>query len=277
MNASAALKRSYTWSTFAMLSAELSLEEAVHRDGGDWKTGLAVRIVDVDCSDVNPAVPKDITARIEQIYRHYGHAGPAFVRAMIAEGLHRPEKARELRRYIETLAERLANSAANSAGADATLRRAALPFAIVATAGGLASQFGILPPEIDVERAVKWAWARFCASGGIETLDPETKSIDNLRTFVAQNFDVTIRATTDDEAHCEAVGWYDSEAVYLPRACLIEASGGLLKETALAQALHARGFIVKQKDKEHYYVTYVCGVGKVGPTYALKRGEFGRP
>ena len=56
MNADARIKDGYAWSTFAILSGECSLEEKIRGDGGEWLAGMAVRIVDIDVTDVNRGV-----------------------------------------------------------------------------------------------------------------------------------------------------------------------------------------------------------------------------
>ena len=87
MRADATMRRSYSWSTFAILSGETSLEEKVRGDGGHWTGGMAVRFADVDLTGVNRAVAVDQLDRLRRISEHYGHAGPAFVRGLFESGL----------------------------------------------------------------------------------------------------------------------------------------------------------------------------------------------
>ena len=86
MTAEAAMRESYTWSTFALLSSECSLEEKVKGDRGDWVAGMAARFADVDVTSVNRSVERGVLDRIAAVDRNFGHAGPAFVQALIAEG-----------------------------------------------------------------------------------------------------------------------------------------------------------------------------------------------
>ena len=126
LKADATARESYAWSTFIMFSSELALEEKVRSEGGRWMTGMPVRIPDVDVSGVDRKVPRATRNRIEAIDRHFGHAGPAFVQALVDNGYHRRPK--ELRATIKELADELAEGKTDGA----TLR-AALPFAIVQT------------------------------------------------------------------------------------------------------------------------------------------------
>src|SRR5258705_10302256 len=94
------------WSTFVMLSCEHSLEHKVRAEGGRWDAGMAARIVDVDCSDVNRQVDRDTLNAVETIFNHHGHAGRRFVDIFIEHGLHR--QAERLRRQILELADAFA-------------------------------------------------------------------------------------------------------------------------------------------------------------------------
>ena len=55
MRRDSSLRRSYTWSTYAVLSGEKSLEQKIRDDGGQWTGGMAVRFPDIDVTGVNPA------------------------------------------------------------------------------------------------------------------------------------------------------------------------------------------------------------------------------
>ena len=89
MTADAQVRAAYSWATFAILSGEVSLEEKIRGDGGEWLAGMAVRIPDFDVTGVNRNVGPTILRDIAQIELHFGHAGPAFVKALIEHGLHR--------------------------------------------------------------------------------------------------------------------------------------------------------------------------------------------
>jgi hypothetical protein len=261
-----------TWSTFILLSSELSLEEIIRSvDGGKWVGGLAVRITDVDVTGINRAVPRETLQAIEDIRRHYGHAGPAFVRALIDRGLHR--------RPIE-LRERIIDSARNLAGeeADSAKIRSAMPLALLHEAGVLAQQFGLIPECGDaLDNAVAQAWRKFHKSSDAEVLNPETQVVENLQTWVAERWDVTIKNVNarDGINNREAIGWYDDKAVYIPKDRLHEAAGKTLKRTQVANILNDKGLLVKKQDTNRFTADYVPKVGKVA-VYALDIDTFGR-
>ncbi|NEU14899.1 DUF927 domain-containing protein, partial [Methylobacterium sp. BTF04] len=156
MNANVEFRNSRTWSTFILLSAEKSMEEKVRAEGGGWTGGMTARIPDVDITGVDRNVPPAALTQVHSVDQHFGHAGPAFVEALIANGVH--NQVTELRAGIMNAANVLAGE-----GADSSLVRAALPFAILTFAGNLAKKFEILPDVVDVAGTVRWAWAKFLA------------------------------------------------------------------------------------------------------------------
>ena len=132
MAADATIRDFDCWSTYAVLSGEASLAQKVIRDaGGEWTAGMAVRIVDIDVTDTNRAVDMTTLAQIDAIERHYGHAGPAFIRALIEAVVHRQPT---------VLRDRVLRAARQLAGkdADSAKTRAATPFALLLVAGELA-------------------------------------------------------------------------------------------------------------------------------------------
>ena len=268
MNPDASLRQSYTWSTFAILSCECSLEEKVRSDGGEWRAGMAVRFPDIDITEVNRSVDRATLTAIDGIDRHYGRAGPAFVSKLIEYGLHRQASA--LRDRIFKAAEAIAGSP------DGATVRAAIPFALLLVAGELAVSFGLVPAETPVKEAVQWAWDRFKRSSDAAALDPDAQTIANLQRWTAERWDVTLRSV--DRGHGinnrDAVGWYDETAVYIPTDRIREAAGNALKQSQIGALLHNRGLLAK-KETDRFYIKYVPLVGRVS-AYALSRKEFGR-
>jgi putative DNA primase/helicase len=269
MTSDAVIRKSYTWATFAVLSGECSLEEKVKSDGGDWMAGMAVRLVDIDVTGVNRSVEKSVFQKIEMIERNYGHAGPMFVRSLVDAGLHR--RASQLRDRVDQVAGKIAG-----ANADGPTLRAALPFALLNVAGQLAKRTNVLPDAVDVDAAVSWAWKRFMGSSNARVLSPEEDAVAGLNSWIAGNWDVTVKSTSE-EAHGsrEALGWYDEDAVYIRREHLRTAAGGVLKEANIAAILDRGGLLFKKSDASHRYVKFVKRIGAV-QAYALSRSKFGR-
>ncbi|WP_147041406.1 DUF927 domain-containing protein, partial [Skermanella aerolata] len=227
MTAGAKLKTPYAWNTFAILSGECSLEEKVRGDGGQWATGMPVRFPDIDVTSVNRNAEQGVLNAIDAACRNHGHAGPAFVKALIDEGMHRdPDRLRE---SVNQAARKLAGP-----GADSALIRAATSFALLHVAGQLAKAFNLLPASMEVSEAVNWAWCRFLASTDAVVLNPEDQAIGNIIRWIAERWGVTIRHVDGDGGMRDAVAWHDDRAVYLPTERIREAAGGALKEQQIA-------------------------------------------
>jgi hypothetical protein len=267
MRSDATLRTGYTWSTFAIFSCECSLEEKIRGDGAEWRAGMAVRFPDVDVTGVNRQVDAQTLNRIDQMNHNYGHAGPAFVRGLIDHRLHLQTEA--LRDRISRLARQIAGNEADSARI-----RAALPFALLLTAGELAKAFGLIPEHTGVADAVRWAWERFEKSTDALALDPEEQALANLRRFIAERWDVTIKSTeVGPGSSRELVGWFDNKAVYIPKDRIFEATGKVLKASNIGAMLHRRGLLAKKPERDRYTVPWVPKVARVR-SFALRRDEF---
>jgi len=190
MRADATLKPSYTWLTFAILSAECTLEEKIKADGGQWTGGMAVRFADIDVAGCNRAVEKERLNTLRTILMHYGQAGPEFVRQLMRCKLHRDSAV--LKEKVLKAARTLAGT-----GADGAKIRAAIPFALLLVSGELARQFGILPQTTSVRTAIGWAWESYTSSSGALALMPEEQAMEALRAYIARGWDVTIKDVDD--------------------------------------------------------------------------------
>ncbi len=269
MTSAATAREPSRWKTFAILSSETSLEAKIRADGGAWTGGQAVRIADVDVSTINRLVDSVTFDRINGMLRNYGHAGPAFGRALIKAGTQ--ERAGEVKDGINIIARRLAGQSA-----DAARIRAALPLAILAMAGGMAQTYGLLPQGEMLKDAVRWAWTGFQESSDAVALDPAEQAIGNIRTWIAERWRTSLHNLHAEERPMrDAVGWFDDDAVYLTPERLVEAAGGTLKEGMISRALNTAGMLAKRKSDENLAIFWVPKLQKM-KAYALSRAHFGR-
>jgi hypothetical protein len=271
MKPDALIREGYSWSTFAILSSECSLQEKIRAGGGEWRAGMAVRIVDIDVTGINRNVGSETFRVINKIEHHYGHAGPAFVDAMISQGLHR--QAAALRKRVDAGAQEIAG-----ADADGAKLRAAIPFALLLIAGEMAKAFGIIPNcSATVRDAVMWAWGRFQQSSDGLALEPEAQVVVNLRRWTAERWNVTIKSVEEKGGvnNRETIAWYDEIAIYVPKDRIREAAGNVLKESHIGAMLDRRGLLAQRTESDRFCVRWVPKVGKV-TCYALRRSEFGR-
>ncbi len=269
LTAAATVRESRHWRTFALLSSETGLEAKIRSDGEAWTGGQAVRISDIDVTNVFRHLDRPTFDTISSVARHYGHAGPAFVRALVARGTH--ERAGDVRNAINETARRLAGK-----GADAATVRAALPLAILYVAGDMAQEYDLLPKGDAIKDAVTWAWRGFRGSSDAAALDPTEQAIRSIRQWIAERWRTSLHGIHAEERPTrDAVGWWDGDCVYLTPDRLVEAAGGALKETQIAKALNENGMLAKTKGERHLYCSWVPTVGKL-KAYALSREHFGR-
>ncbi|MGW8787135.1 DUF927 domain-containing protein [Heyndrickxia sporothermodurans] len=275
MTSDARMRAVQTWSTFVVLSAEKTLREKIQGDGGEWADGMAVRIVDINVTGVNRSVPKETFGRIDGVRKHYGHAGPRFIEALVSSCLNTAEKAEALSQGITRVAEGLA------AGGKGVDTRAATPFAIMQVAGELAQTLGILPRALDVRGTIAWAWNQFRGSPDAVALKPEEQVVASIQAWTVRNWGSSIFPTVPDldrPPNRPALGWYDEDTLYIVKGLLAEAAGGTLSEVQAAKILDDLGYITKRhdrSDKNCRYASYVPVVGNV-KVYALPRKVFGR-
>lgn len=175
--------------------------------------------------------------------RHYGHAGPAFVEAMIRDGRDFGAALAE----IEALPQFKAD--------DGQEARAASRFALYGMAGELATEWGILPwPEGEALQAVADLYATWKAARG-KGVTEDRQILQAVADFIAKHGDGRFsRKGDDDGVFRDRAGWWTTSAttgerIYLfTPAGLREAASGYDFSRALT-ALESAGWIV-DRDKD---------------------------
>lgn len=135
-----------SWRVLFLSGGEIGLSDLVTQSGGKVRAGQEVRVIDLPADagarlGLFEVIPDGMTAGAfaddlkAASAKHYGHAAPAFLRALVAD----PAKARR------TLADLRNGIAADLADDDAAgqVRRVAQRFALVAAAGELATAWGL--------------------------------------------------------------------------------------------------------------------------------------
>lgn len=230
MNADTSLRTSYSWQTFVVLSAEKTLQQAIEEGGGEWLPGISVRIPDINVSGVNAEVPPATMNEVNKVKTNFGHAGPMFVQALIDQGLHGDSD--ELQRKIDALSVKIAGSE------NSELRRAAIPFAVVACAGGLAKAAGILPKTIDVDATITWGWKQFRTNNESTGGDRKDEALDTFNAWLSRNWNLTVVSKTESAPKREVEAWYDDKFVYVKKDTL---------EKVLPQTITVTDFVNRMK------------------------------
>jgi putative DNA primase/helicase len=138
-----------TWRVMVLSTGELGIGEKIREAGGRPRAGQELRILDID-GDAGKGfgvfdhggpdgdAGKLASAIKQATVTHYGTAGPAFVAAILAQGVDRI--ASNIRAAQDALTKRIASDVRNG-----QILRAAERFALCGVAGELAIQLGILP------------------------------------------------------------------------------------------------------------------------------------
>jgi uncharacterized protein (DUF927 family) len=140
------------WRCVFLSTGEISLSDHIKaaKNGGNVMTGMEVRVLDLladagrghgTWEDLHEfASGAEFSDNLKHWCRqHYGHAGPAFIRALIAGGNAAVDKARAIHSIFMKRVRR--------DGDTGQVDRGAFRFALAAAAGELATEFGIVPWE----------------------------------------------------------------------------------------------------------------------------------
>lgn len=229
---------------FVIASNERSLRTVITGAGGDYKTGLSARFPDIDVTS-GARVSAETIQRIEAVKAHFGHAGPAFVRWLIAEGWHR--NGAELRKKIDAAAKVLAGDV-NPAQV-----RAARVFALVQIAGELAVDAGLLPDAGKIAGAVKTAWETFIESDEGRATEGESSLLDGFKSWVVRNMGGAI-IEAGYESPREVMGWHTLDQIILDWEAIkdVRKLGLSGTRTGLAKALEDCGALeLSGKNRYH--------------------------
>jgi uncharacterized protein (DUF927 family) len=269
MRADATLKPAKAWRTLILSTGEVPAADVIESEGRRIKGGQAVRLLDIPATD--PVTGEGIIvdthgaasppAFADELKRacatFYGTAGPAFVKALIEEGLETITK--ELRAAVEETTKALTPK-----GSSPEVARAVKRFAVVAVAGEKATALGILPWEQgEALRAARVLLARYRTARGGTGSDTE-RAVEAVRAFILAHGTSRFRDLTDETARImNLVGYRDpqNQILYLTKEGFREACAGYdVKD--VGRLLRERG-LMRTPDAEHLTerVT-VPGVGR---------------
>jgi uncharacterized protein (DUF927 family) len=196
MRADASLRDAYTWRLLVLSSGEDPIEAKLNEDKKrSVRAGQLARMLDVPMSTNNGAFGDDLTdfdggAFAAECVRAsttaYGTAGPEFVRKLFASSRTpgvssaRDEVRGAVEDFIGKLGLRL----------DGQTLRAAQRFGLIAFAGELAVEHGIVPWEVgSAAEAARWAFDRWLeARGGVIPYEAR-RAIAQVRHFIEAHGD----------------------------------------------------------------------------------------
>ena len=243
-------RRSLTWRVIVLSSGEIRLTDKLVEDRRRPHVGQQVRLVDIPADagagfgvfdsggeDGDSQTLADQIKTAAQTY--FGTAGPEFVRKLIAEG--DPGKINQMIKLFRRNAPK---------DPDGQVLRVVDRFGLVAAAGELTIQFGIVPwapgAAIKAARVCLDAW--FNDRGGA-CAGEEMAAISQVRLFIEKHGEARFDKvnTTDNIPIRDRAGWRrgDGDAqewLILPETWKTDICAGL-NPTAVAKALAARGML----------------------------------
>jgi len=219
LNRERGLRAPRTWSTLLLSTGEVSSRSKIEEDGQTARAGQLLRLVDIPtgeaiiveaCGLLPDAFVRALKSACAE---HFGTAGPAFLEHLIArystmESLTAVVQDR-LKGYEQTLGTAL------PAEPTPEHRRVLRRFALVAVAGVLAIEGGVLPSaQEDIESALRAVIRAWVADGA--HLSDALRGVQAVQAFLLRHGSARFRDSQSDQATASAVvrdlaGYRDSD------------------------------------------------------------------
>jgi putative DNA primase/helicase len=206
------LRQSLTWRVILLSSGELRLMVKLLEGHQRTRAGQQVRFVDIP-ADVGKGFgvfdnsgaandPKALANNIQTAARTaYGTAGPEFARRLMADGIHKNPD--DIRAIIDSFQTKCAPQ-----DADSQVLRVADRFGLVAAAGELACDFGVVPwsPGEALEAARRCFADWFDGRGGAEAGEVQA-AISQVCLFIEQHGDSRFEIIGTGDRVNNRAGW----------------------------------------------------------------------
>lgn len=242
------------WVTCVTISEEVGLADKLRRDGRNAAAGAVARSWEIDVDDASILQADQVNA-IDAIKKNFGHAGPVFIAHLIEIGAATDPEA--IRDRIEAAACVLTDKSDLP-----QVRRVARTAAIIAVAGELAQEAGLIPKQYDIADAVKRLLSRSKLRMA-KDMDPIDTALTNLREDLIRRLGVDVVDIDYDQEHQNrAVSSYyaypdengghissglkycDTDRVYfIPAEEMFKLGGGNVTATKIASELKKSGFL----------------------------------
>ncbi|MDR1365763.1 MAG: DUF927 domain-containing protein [Holosporales bacterium] len=204
-NADSSLKKIKSWSLSVLSSGEVSLEDKLNEDGCRAKGGQKVRFIDIDaivsdeCGIYNNLHEFKSGAELsnylkEQTSKYYGIVSERFVKWLVEQGGITDRLNNLHKQARETLINRFCLSKA-----DGEVSRVVDVFALYATAGDLAVNFGIFPNQLTVEEAMDFVFERWLNDRGGNKNVEEEEIVQYVDDLVIQHKDKLKKLIKEDD------------------------------------------------------------------------------
>ena len=200
---SGSLREPKTWRVLTISSGEIPVESKLSEDKTKKpRAGQMVRMLDVPITRDFGVFDHDAggdASKLAKDFKHaalqdYGHAGPEFIRRIVADGA--GDVGEDVRQAVAEFI-----TATVPAGSDGQIDRAAQRLGLIAAAGELAVMFGLLPWRVGLAReAAAWALDQWIGGrGGIEPMEVR-QAIEQVRGHIEKYGDSRFDSPDNSEA-----------------------------------------------------------------------------
>lgn len=275
------------WQTFFLSSGEISLAEHARSDGRGKRSpaGQDIRILDIEADAgagfglfdkiagghrTSAEMSDAIKASAK---KHYGHAGPAFVQALIGQEIETGQTVKQgITGFVTDTVP---------AGASGQVYRAARRFGLLGMAGEVATHLGIVPWQTgEALTAAKRLFAEWIqARGGAGDAEAEA-ALEQVVAFLTlhgasrfQPIDGDARTVVPNRAGFMRQGQEGTEYLIPPTAWTGEVCAGINAKVATATLAERGHLVTDAKGKTSIPVT-VAGMGKAR-FYVIRQSIFG--
>jgi putative DNA primase/helicase len=254
MTKDAALAEPARWRLSVVSSGEISIAEKLREARLEAMAGHEVRLIDVE-ADGRPYGAFDelhgapdaagfANAILRASHSHYGSVGERFVELLIqalAAG-----KGESIQSLMVTLTAKWLKKLPSAP--DGQTERVAARFALIATAGVVATRFGLTGWQVnEATNAAEMAFHEWYERKFEAKRDAVDKFVAPLREFLAASLSSLHEVGTPTTSALIPVGWRDATRVYLPIATWATIYPGV-EATAAAKALIAMGMLLGGED-----------------------------
>lgn len=250
-------RKIHRWRTFAISTGEQTLSGKMGEIGKRPNVGQEVRLLSIPAKFEHGIFSnlfwfetgRHLADHLkESCAKDYGHIGPFFISRLIEE-----------KRNLSDLYNKILKIISDNLTRNIE-QRAASTFSIMALAGELAIEYGLLPwKEGSVLEAILVTFNRWRESQDEDNTEHE-RILQSIRNFIAKHVDSRFSEVTDDRPVPNRAGWYritkEGELVHMFNACALEEAGGGFSRKRITEALNQAGWIIC-KDKGRF-TTKTC-------------------
>lgn len=257
------------WHIAAVVSSEVGLAQLMRMVGIEPPPGLWSRIVEI--AGTGERVSDEPVGTMRAVadpkhVKHYGHAGPAFIRQMISGGYDRERIANEISARVAKLI--------GGRGEREQERRASRAIAYIGLAGSIAKDAGLIPADFDVDAFCAAIWEQ-CRSA-TDTTTPVVNRVIGTLAAGLRDGSIAIHdnkrglalGTAGDMVCIQAFGRNADPVFSMTEAALARIIGGREAVQDATKILDDAGLLQREQKDRLYWRGDRAGLGK-GHAYVI--------